>query len=148
MKRKTIDLVDHAIEKTYQWIDELHANLPWDDRLKTIRLLRATLHALRDWLPLNEATQLGAQLPTLIRGLYYESWRPQHKSEHPRNRDGFLTRIGSDMAPDVVFEIEDAVSIVFALLARHVSAGEIKDIRSNMPSDMKELWPIRRFARE
>ena len=52
------------------------------------------------------------------------------------------------MAPDVVFEIEDAVSIVFALLARHVSAGEIKDIRSNMPSDMKELWPIRRSVRE
>jgi uncharacterized protein (DUF2267 family) len=148
MKRKTINLVDHAIEKAYQWIDELHANLPWDDRGKTIRLLRATLHALRDWLPVNETSQLGAQLPTLIRGLLIRVGNPQHKPEHPRNRDGFLTRIGSDMAPDVVFEIEDAVSIVFAPLARHVSAGEIKDIRSNMPSDMKELWPIRRFARE
>jgi uncharacterized protein (DUF2267 family) len=74
MKRKTIHLVDHAIEKAYQWIEQLPANLPWDDRGKTIHLLRATLHALRDWLPVNETSQLGAQLPTLIRGLHYKGW--------------------------------------------------------------------------
>jgi uncharacterized protein (DUF2267 family) len=40
----------------------------WDDKYRTYRLLRATLHALRDRLPAQEAVHLGAQLPMLIRG--------------------------------------------------------------------------------
>jgi uncharacterized protein (DUF2267 family) len=38
--------------------------------------LRATLHALRDRLIIDEVAQLSAQLPMLIRGLYYKGWDP------------------------------------------------------------------------
>jgi uncharacterized protein (DUF2267 family) len=31
---------------------------------------------LCDWLQLNEAADLAAQLPTLLRGAYCEQWRP------------------------------------------------------------------------
>ena len=34
------------------------------------------LHAVRDRLQVNDAVSLGAQLPELLRGAYYEQWRP------------------------------------------------------------------------
>ncbi len=140
MRERSIDLIDHAAQTTYRWIDELHAALPWDDRHKTLRLLRATLHALRDWLQVSEAVQLGAQLPTLVRGLYYEGWKPQNSPVRQRSRDHFLIRVGTEMAPDLVFEIEEAVAAVFAFLTRNISTGEIADVLLNLPSDMRSLW--------
>ena len=140
MRERSIDLIDHAAQTTYRWIDELHAELPWDDRHKTLRLLRATLHALRDWLQVSEAVQLGAQLPTLVRGLYYEGWKPQNSPVRQRSRDHFLIRVGTEMAPDLVFEIEEAVAAVFAFLTRNISTGEIEDVLLNLPSDMRSLW--------
>ncbi len=140
MRERSIDLIDHAAQTTYRWIDELHAELPWDDRHKTLRLLRATLHALRDWLQVSEAVQLGAQLPTLVRGLYYEGWKPQNSPVRQRSRDHFLIRVGTEMAPDLVFEIEEAVAAVFAFLTRNISTGEIADVLLNLPSDMRSLW--------
>ena len=40
------------------------------------QVLRAVLHSLRDRLTINEAADLGDQLPILIRGIYYEAWHP------------------------------------------------------------------------
>ena len=94
MRERSIDLIDHAAQTTYRWIDELHAELPWDDRHKTLRLLRATLHALRDWLQVSEAVQLGAQLPTLVRGLYYEGWKPQNSPVRQRSRERRAETVG------------------------------------------------------
>jgi uncharacterized protein (DUF2267 family) len=41
----------------------------WDGTSRSFRLLRTVLQALRDWLPVNEAVDLGAQLPMLLRGV-------------------------------------------------------------------------------
>ncbi|HSM19769.1 MAG TPA: DUF2267 domain-containing protein, partial [Hyphomicrobiales bacterium] len=65
-----IDAVDTTIQTTNIWLNELDQAMGWDHRQRTYRLLRAVLHALRDRLPVNEATDLGAQLPLLIRGIY------------------------------------------------------------------------------
>jgi uncharacterized protein (DUF2267 family) len=58
------------------WINELDDRLGWNNKPRSYRLLKAVLHALRDWLQLNEAADLAAQLPTLLRGAYSEQWRP------------------------------------------------------------------------
>ncbi|WP_245322590.1 DUF2267 domain-containing protein [Mesorhizobium sp. WSM3882] len=60
------------------------------------RALIATLHALRNCLDRDEAVYMGAQLPALLRGFYYEgvaSWPPHHSYKpkfvsrpHPRQR--------------------------------------------------------------
>lgn len=42
--------------------------LDWQDRHAAYLALRATLHALRDRLTVEEVAELGAQLPMLIRG--------------------------------------------------------------------------------
>jgi uncharacterized protein (DUF2267 family) len=58
----------HDIEQVYGW--------PKERRTQSYAALRAIMHALRDRLTVNEAVQLGAQLPILLRGVYYDGWAP------------------------------------------------------------------------
>ncbi len=63
---------DTTVEKTNLWLKEIMAEMGTNDRHRAYLALSAVLHALRDRLPMEEAIQLGAQLPMLIRGLFYE----------------------------------------------------------------------------
>ena len=65
-----------AVSETEAWIDDITHRLGWHDRERAYLVLLATLHALRDSLPRDEAVYIGAQLPPLLRGLYYEGWHP------------------------------------------------------------------------
>jgi uncharacterized protein (DUF2267 family) len=55
------------------------------------------LHCLRDPLTIDEAVQLGAQLPMLVHGFYYEAWDPTGKREKIRSREEFLARISAHL---------------------------------------------------
>ncbi len=69
------DVFDGTMQKTEIWLNELMAELEWEGKPeKTYFALRTVLHALRDRLTVEEAVQLGAQLPMLVRGFYYEGW--------------------------------------------------------------------------
>jgi uncharacterized protein (DUF2267 family) len=65
---------DRTLYKTHTWLKEIMEVLGTEDRHRAYMALRAVLHALRDRLTVEEVAQLGAQLPMLIRGLYYEGW--------------------------------------------------------------------------
>jgi uncharacterized protein (DUF2267 family) len=133
--------IDHTVQQTHLWVNELDEILGWDDKPRSYRLLRAVLQTLRDWLPVNEAADLGAQLPTLLRGVYYEHWRPATTPVKPRTLDDFLMRIDEAFRNDRLNVLPDAVSCVFDLLAAKISAGEIADVRHALPADLRELWP-------
>ena len=70
----------HAAELTHAWINDLDE---WNNKRRAYRLLRSVLHALRDRLQLNEAADLGAQLPTLLRGIYCKQWQPSASCADP-----------------------------------------------------------------
>jgi uncharacterized protein (DUF2267 family) len=69
----SIDVFETTLHKTNGWRKELLEELDWQDRHAAYLALRATLHALRDRLTVEEVAELGAQLPMLIRGFYYEA---------------------------------------------------------------------------
>jgi uncharacterized protein (DUF2267 family) len=75
----SFELFDATLQKTDLWLGHLMRLLPTDNRHVAYLALRATLHALRDRLTAEEAAQLGAQLPMLIRGFCYEGWDPTGK---------------------------------------------------------------------
>lgn len=133
-------IFDDSLQRTNIWMKELMAAVDWDDEHRTYRLLRATLHALRDRLPVNEAVHLGAQLPMIIRGFYYEGWQPAHKPVKERKEE-FLDHIEEAFKTDPNENNEDLARAVFRFLANHVSAGEINQVKHALPKDLQTLWP-------
>lgn len=135
-----IEAFDHSLQLTNLWLNDLMRRLGTEDRHLAYLALRTTLHALRDRLAVDEAAHLGAQLPMLVRGLYYEGWRPAGKPAKERSREAFLAHIQAE-AHALDFDPEPAARAVFGLLAARITAGEIQDVQGMLPQPVRELWP-------
>jgi uncharacterized protein (DUF2267 family) len=138
-----LDVFDTTVSKTNDWLNELMELLSSTDKRQAYRAARATLHALRDRLTIDEVAQLGAQLPMLTRGFYYEQWVPSGKPLKIRHVDEFLAQIERELAPHDALDPEEAARAVFTLLAQRISDGEIEDVLQIIPAELRTLWPQR-----
>ena len=132
-------IIERNVEKAHVWLDEVALQLGTDDRRAAYRALRAYLHALRDRLTVDETAQLAAQLPDLIRGVYYEGWNPSATPVKYRGLTDFLGRVAADAQLEGETAASYAVGAVAEVLRRHVSAGEIDDIRAQLPEDLQPI---------
>jgi uncharacterized protein (DUF2267 family) len=132
---------ESTLNTSNAWLKELMDELGWQDRHRAYRALRVVLHALRDRLTVAETADLGAQLPMLIRGLYYEGWVPGDTPVKERKKEEFLTHIGSAFRDDPDLFPEAVAWAVFKVVQRHVSAGEIRDVKQILPRQIRALWP-------
>jgi uncharacterized protein (DUF2267 family) len=137
-----IDVFDATLQKTNEWLQEITQELGTENRQQAYVVLRATLQTLRDRLPIEETAHLGAQLPMLIRGIYYEGWRPSLEVLK-MHRDEFLDRVLDHFARTALADIdpEAAVRAVFQVLSRKIAAGEIQKIVHVLPAEFRDLWP-------
>lgn len=142
MSTTGISTFDETVQLSNVWLNELMRALNWDNKQRAYRLLRATLHALRDRLTAHEAVHLGAQLPMLIRGLYYENWHMKDAAPAERTKRAFLGHVGSEFKSDPDADVEHCVKEVFTLLARKVSPGEIDNVKNMLPAEVRALWPV------
>lgn len=145
-RRKTShDLFDGTLQKTQIWLNDLMADLDWEGKPeKAYFALRTVLHALRDRLTVEEAVQLGAQLPMLVRGFYYEGWTLKGKPHKERHKEDFLAHIKEAFKGDVTVRAESIARAVFRVLELHTSDGEIAEVKNLLPKALHELWPARR----
>jgi uncharacterized protein (DUF2267 family) len=141
MSMTGLDVFDRTVHKTNSWLNELMEVLGWHEKHKAYLALRAALHTLRDRLTVEEAAQLGAQLPMLIRGFYYEGWGPSGKPLKERHKEEFLARIEEQFESDDHVDPEQVTRAVFTMLANRVTEGEIEDVKHVLPVEMRDLWP-------
>jgi uncharacterized protein (DUF2267 family) len=141
MSATGLDVFDTTLQKTNSWLKDVMYMLGWQDRRKAYLALRATLHALRDRLTVEEVAQLGAQLPMLVRGFYYEGWDPTGKPLRERHKELFLAHIERQFSGDDRIDPEEAARVVFTVLANRVTAGEIEDVQHVLPDELRDLWP-------
>ena len=146
MSVATIAAIESTIHTTNAWIKELTENLGWEDRQRAYHALGVVLHALRDRLTVNEAADLGAQLPMLIRGLYYEGWNPSATPLRERKKEDFLRHIAAAFPAHEEVYPEEVAWAVFKVLERHVSEGEISDVKHVLPREIRSLWPEHAFS--
>ncbi len=141
MSTSGLESIERNVQLTHIWINDLDVRLGWHNKGRSYRLLRAVLQALRDWLPINEAVHLGAQLPELLRGVYYEHWRPAITPVKRRHRVDFVARIDGSFAADPLRSTVSEITTVLGFLAEELEAGEIKKIQHLLPADVRALWP-------
>jgi uncharacterized protein (DUF2267 family) len=132
--------VAHGIQTMQEWLKELKESGELADQAAAYKVLRAVLHQLRDRLTVEEAADFGAQLPLMVRGLYFEHWRPHKVPRKIRSKTVFLDELSAEVLPHT-YPVDWAVSTVFGLLARHCDPGEIDDLKGQLPDEIKELWP-------
>lgn len=97
------------------------------------------MHALRDRLTVDEAAQLAAQLPDLIRGIYYEGWDPSSTPQKYRDLDSFLNRIADEALLSGETRASHAAAAASRVLQRHVSAGELRDVIGMLPEELRAV---------
>ena len=141
MSTTGLQVFDQTLQLTNIWLKSLMEKQGWTDRHRAYLALRATLHALRDRMNPDEAAHLGAQLPMLVRGFYFEGWHPAGKPLKERSKGEFLAHIRKAMPGDPDLDPERIARGVFSLLADRVTAGEIADVKQTLPKGVRELWP-------
>ena len=92
-----LQTLDHSVQTTNVWLNGIMQELHTMDRQEAWQALRASLHALRDRLPVDEAAHLAAQLPLVIRGVYFEGWRPAGKPDKVRDAQEFLGHVRREL---------------------------------------------------
>jgi uncharacterized protein (DUF2267 family) len=133
-----LDVIDTTVQKTYRWINELSGDLGGVPRRDAYDVLRAFLHVLRDRLVIDEAAHLGAQLPLLVRGVYYEGWDPAQVPTK-LGREEFVDRFLQEARMKHPIDPERAMRSAASTLRRHVSAGEYEEVLGSLPASLRDL---------
>lgn len=134
-----IPRLDHSVDITNVWLGELAAALGTDDRQHAYRILRSFLHTLRDGLSVGESADLVAQLPIVLRGVYFQDWQPHRYPRRYRNQSAFLRRFAEEARLENEADVQFAAIAALGELSRHVSIGEVGDLMRVMPPDVCEI---------
>ncbi len=138
-----ISSFDSSLNKTIEFLKDVKDNLSLDDNEQAYKASRAVLHALRDRLNVDEATQLAAQLPMVVRGYYYEGWHPAGKPVKMRTLQEFLDYVHKELGKQQTPKLTDPNRLsrgVFAALAKHITGGEIQSLIDLMPAEIRPLF--------
>lgn len=128
------------IKEAYVWLDQIARKTGTPDRTDwAFSALKGVLHTIRDRTTLEEVFHFSAQLPVFIRGVYFEGYKPSGKPEK-MNAAEFLLNIRDKMSYSDPINPENALQAVLEILYKHISVGELDDIRGSMPKDIQKLW--------
>jgi uncharacterized protein (DUF2267 family) len=138
MATRTVDAIARNVQKAKEWLGDLSRELGTDDEAEAWRVLRAYLQVLRDRLTIDEAAQLAAQFPHLLRGVFYEGFDPGHQPERIREREAFLARLAERAQLSDLGEAERAAVAATRVLRRHVAPGELDDVMAQLPAEIRQ----------
>jgi uncharacterized protein (DUF2267 family) len=127
----------YALNTANSWLAGVCAELGTDDRRYAYRVLRAWLHTLRDRLTVDSAAKFGAQLPELLRGVYYDGWEP-NKVPVKFGADGYLERFAGE-ARVMVDEARLAAGTVARAVRARLSPGQLDEALAQLPEDLRRV---------
>lgn len=124
-----------AVHTAHEWLAVVCDRLETDDRRFAHRALRAWLHTVRDRLGVSAAAHLSAQLPEMLRGVFYEGWIPAHV---PVSHDvsSFLTQFAR-AAGVPLSQVADLAGAVTDALVELFSPGQLDHVLAQLPVKLR-----------
>jgi uncharacterized protein (DUF2267 family) len=139
MSTTGVDSIERTVQKTKEWLADLERELGTDDPAYAWRALRGYLQVLRDRLTIDEAAELAAELPQLLRGVFYEGFDPGHQPERIRDREKFLERLAERASLEDPAQAARVAAAATRVLRRHIASGEVDDAMAQLPSEIREV---------
>jgi len=136
-----VDVFQTTLQKTGEWLRDIRRLLQWESEQRAYLALRAVLHTLRDRLPVVEAVHLGSQLPMLVRGFYYEGWKPLDKPLKFTHNE-FLVAVATYFRGDETVTALDVTRAVMETMSRHIDSGELRKLEHVLPRDFADLLHV------
>lgn len=130
---------DETLHVTNVWLKEIMAEFGWEDRHNAYRALRTTLHALRDRLSIELGAHLSAQLPLLVRGTFYEGWRPSDCGAGGRSAEEFLSPIADAFSEFEAVTPAEIARGVFKVMRKHITEGEMNHVLRALPAAVRDV---------
>ncbi len=139
MSATGVNALDHTIQETAVWLKAVQEQSRLDNRQHAYNGLRAVLHALRDRLPPEVAIKLGAQLPILVRGIYYEGWHWAGTPTRERHVEDFLDHVAAELSPQFPGDPLEVTRAVFEVLWEKLDPGEFEKVKNHLPASIRNL---------
>ena len=138
-------ILDTSIQRAHEWLHDIGRGLGFDNEHAANAALRATLHALRDRLPVEHVAHFGAGLPTLIRGIYYDGWHPSAARLKEAHAEDFRHSMQRELHGHHELQNTEQVAIaVMGVIHERMDAGQIDHVVDALPKQVRELWRIAR----
>jgi uncharacterized protein (DUF2267 family) len=142
MSGANVTALARSVQKTNEWLADLAGELGADED-KAWRVLRAYLQVLRDRLTVDEGAQLAAQLPQVLRGVFYEGFDPGRQPQPVRDANEFLARLADRAQLSDTARAALAAAATTRVLQRHLTRGELDDVLAQLPAEIRDVLVAR-----
>ncbi len=134
-------VLDTSLQRTHEWLNEIGGELGFDNERAAYAALRATLHAVRDRLPVELVAHLGAELPMLVRGVYYDGWHPSAAGLKAAHAEDFCQSMrGELLGHDELQDVERVAQAVLRVVDRRIEPGQVDHVLDALPKQARSLW--------
>lgn len=143
MSTKTkVSALDHAMHTAHMWVNDVAREFDTEDREFAYRVLRAWLRTLRDRLTVEATAHFAAQLPDLIRGIFYAGWNPS-KVPEKYDAEAYTARFARE-ANISVHDVARAAAATTAAALHHLPPAQIDKALDQLPREIRALLQAQR----
>jgi len=139
MSATGLDVFDKTLQTTNSWLDEIMAAIG-PDRQLAWKVLSIVLHVLRDRLSVDAAAHLSAQLPLLVRGVYYDQYQPWRQPSDCATIEAFTAEVAKWLRDVRPVDPKTATRAVFGLLLHRLDPGQVAKIQNVLPASIRDFW--------
>jgi uncharacterized protein (DUF2267 family) len=132
-----VSALDHAMHTAHTWINDVAKEFETENREFAYRVLRAWLHTLRDRLTVEASAHFSAQLPDLIRGVFYAGWNPSAVPDK-YDAEAYAVRFAKE-ANIALHDVGKAAAATTAAALHHLPQAQMDKALDQLPKDIRTL---------
>jgi len=139
MSTTGLEVFDKTLQTTHTWLNEI-GEILGPDKQRCYHALRAVLTTLRDRLPVDQAAHLAAELPLLVRGIFYDGYRPADTPMTLRTQAEFVSLVAKRFGNIGPVNPRASCIAVFSVLQRHLPRPMIEKVKDSLSQEIRVLF--------